>query len=85
MTRTGRLRLDRRPRARTGRSRLEHRHGWLDAVWQSAGMARRDRFLVKEKAEMSSAYTRFLFTSRSLCSLIPRNFRRVFWLLSLLL
>ncbi|HUS89026.1 MAG TPA: hypothetical protein VMW91_06595 [Desulfosporosinus sp.] len=24
------------PRTRTGRSRLEHRHGWLDAVWQGA-------------------------------------------------
>ncbi|HUS88603.1 MAG TPA: hypothetical protein VMW91_04395 [Desulfosporosinus sp.] len=24
------------PRTRTGRSRLEHRHGWLDAVWHGA-------------------------------------------------
>jgi hypothetical protein len=24
------------PRTRTGRSRLEHRQGWLDAVWQGA-------------------------------------------------
>jgi len=27
----------------TGRLRLEHRHGWLDAGWQGAGMARRDQ------------------------------------------
>jgi hypothetical protein len=24
------------PRTRTGRSRLDHRHGWLDAGWQGA-------------------------------------------------
>ncbi|HUS89080.1 MAG TPA: hypothetical protein VMW91_06890 [Desulfosporosinus sp.] len=31
------------PRTRTGRSRLEHRQGWLDAVWQRA--ARKPRGL----------------------------------------
>jgi len=33
------------PRTRTGRSRLEHRHGWLDAVWQGVGWQDADKIL----------------------------------------
>ena len=32
--------LERRPRTRTGRSRLEHRQGWQDAVWTSVPVAK---------------------------------------------
>jgi hypothetical protein len=40
MTQTERSRLERWPRTRTGRSRLEHRHGRLDAVWPSVPVAK---------------------------------------------